>query len=239
MEESNKCYSYNGKGYYTAMYGQKGFPDFIGDKGFEEPPSIHKNRCSACNGTGLAGDNNLSKHPAPAKDSSKEWEEEFDDLIKETTLVQDENFATKDKADIKAFIKRVSQESKRQGAKECEESKNNAYRERDMLVCALSKLFPAYLARHDENDKDWEDDWRWIVYIEIPVREKVVSGDQHNHTPEKDWFKTENKQVSWHIHDSEREMFNHLEVKENNWDGHNTERKYQRLSALQALITDK
>lgn len=115
------------------------------------------------------------------------------------------------------------------------ESKNGAYRERDMLVCALSKLFPAYLARHDDSDKEWEDDWRWIVYIEIPVREKVVSGDQHNRVPESEWFKTTHQQVSWHIHDSEREMFNHLEVKENNWDGHNTERKYQRLQALSIL----
>lgn len=62
-KKTSKCYSCNGKGYYTAMYGQKGFPDFIGDKGFEEPPSIHKNPCSACNGTGKATNNNLSKHP--------------------------------------------------------------------------------------------------------------------------------------------------------------------------------
>ncbi len=99
----------------------------------------------------------------------------------------------------------TSQERER----EIVESKNNAYHERDMLVCALSKLFPAYLAQHDEADLEWENDWRWIVYVELPTG-----------------------QVSWHIHDSEREMFNHLEVKANNWDGHNTERKYQRLKAL-------
>lgn len=62
-KKTSKCYSCNGKGYYTAMYGTKAFPDFIGDKGFEEPPSIHKNPCSACNGTGKATNNNLSKHP--------------------------------------------------------------------------------------------------------------------------------------------------------------------------------
>ena len=95
---------------------------------------------------------------------------------------------------------------------EAEESKNGAYKERDMLVCALSKLFPAYLARHSEDDKDWEDDWRWIVYIDLPTG-----------------------QVSWHIHDSERELFNHLELKENKWDGHNTQRKYERLLTLSSL----
>ena len=116
------------------------------------------------------------------------------------------------------------------------ESKDGAYHERDMLVCALSKLFPSYLARHREEDTEWENDWRWIVYIEIPTKVKVVSGDQHNHILESKWFETKIEQISWHIHDSEREMFNHLEVKENNWDGHNTERKYQRLQALDTLL---
>lgn len=110
--------------------------------------------------------------------------------------------------DVKEFLTQAIKESYALG----EESKNGAYKERDMLVCALSKLFPAHLARHSEEDKEWEDDWRWIVYIELPTG-----------------------QVSWHIHDSEREMFNHLEVGENKWDGHNTERKYERLMALASL----
>lgn len=95
--------------------------------------------------------------------------------------------------------------------KEAEESKNNAYHERNILVCALTKLFPAYLALHSE-EEDWEDDWRWVVYIDLPTG-----------------------QVSWHIHDSEKLMFDHLEVKENNWDGHNTQRKYERLLAISSL----
>ena len=88
-------------------------------------------------------------------------------------------------------------------------SKDGAYHERDMLVAALSKCFPSYLARHSDEDKNWDNDWRWIVYIELPTG-----------------------QASWHIHDSERELFNHLQVQENKWDGHNTERKCQRLAAL-------
>lgn len=85
-------------------------------------------------------------------------------------------------------------EAERRGEEKNEKSKNDAYHERDMLVCTLTKLFPAYLARHSE-EEEWEYDWRWIVYIDIPTG-----------------------QVSWHIHDSERAMFDHLEVKENNWD---------------------
>lgn len=116
---------------------------------------------------------------------------------------------------VKSFISKVEKEAEerayQRAVEEVGKSKDDAYHERDMLVCALSKLFPSYLARHDEKE-EWEDDWRWIVYIEIPTG-----------------------QVSWHIHDSEIEMFDHLEVKENNWDGHNTERKYQRLSKLQAF----
>ena len=99
-----------------------------------------------------------------------------------------------------------------EGVEEIRKQKDAAYHERDMLVCALSKLFPAYLARHSDEDKDWEDDWRWIVYIDLPTG-----------------------QVSWHIHDSERAAFEHFEVKDNNWDGHNTERKYERLAALSKL----
>ena len=103
-------------------------------------------------------------------------------------------------------------ETDQQARDEEKESKDSAYRERNMLVCALTKLFPAYLARHDESDESWERDWMWIVYIDLPTG-----------------------QVSWHIHDSEFTKFSHLEIKENNWDGHNTERKYQRLLALSTL----
>lgn len=110
------------------------------------------------------------------------------------------------------YVQNMLTETDQQARDEEKESKDSAYRERNMLVCALTKLFPAYLARHDESDESWERDWMWIVYIDLPTG-----------------------QVSWHIHDSEFTKFSHLEIKENNWDGHNTERKYQRLLALSAL----
>lgn len=88
--------------------------------------------------------------------------------------------------------------------------KDGAYSERDRLVSALSKLFPASLERHQPEDDDWEDDWRWIVFIELPAG-----------------------QASWHIHDSELPLFGHLKRNQGRlWDGHSTNEKYRRLAAL-------
>ena len=90
------------------------------------------------------------------------------------------------------------------------EAKDGAYRERDQLVCALSKVFPSRLERHPDSDKAWDDDWRWIVFVDLPTG-----------------------QASWHIHDTELEWFSHLSVRSgNSWDGHTTEEKYRRLAAL-------
>lgn len=138
------------------------------------------------------------------------WERQINTPYSELSE-QEKESDRKEARNYLPLVKLIESQAYQRAVEEIGKSKDDAYHERDMLVCALSKLFPSYLARHDEKE-EWEDDWRWIVYIEIPTG-----------------------QVSWHIHDSEREMFNHLEVKENNWDGHNTERKYQRLSKLQAL----
>jgi len=95
---------------------------------------------------------------------------------------------------------------------ELEGVKNNAYWERNQLVAALSKLFPASLERHPDSDTAWENDWRWIVMINLPTG-----------------------QASWHIYDSELPNFNHLHREAENyhsWDGHTTEEKYKRLYAI-------
>lgn len=103
------------------------------------------------------------------------------------------------------------------------EAKDQAYQERDRLVAALSKIFPAWLGYHKE--KDWEDDWRNIVYIKIPVL-RIMKG-----VPGIPEF-VEWKQVSWHIHDSEMDQFRHLDPGLEEWDGHSTEEKYNRLASL-------
>lgn len=88
-------------------------------------------------------------------------------------------------------------------------SKKFAYSERNRLVAALSKCFPGRRMRHHDDDVDWEDDWRWVVCLDLPTG-----------------------QVSWHIHDEELHWFDHLPIKPNNWDCHSTAVKLDRLAEL-------
>lgn len=88
-------------------------------------------------------------------------------------------------------------------------SKDRAYRERNMLVAALSKLFDSHLCMHDENDATWERDWMTIVCIHGPCG-----------------------QMTWHLHDSDVPLFSHLLYEQNHWDGHSTDEKYTRLEGL-------
>jgi hypothetical protein len=83
-----------------------------------------------------------------------------------------------------------------------------AYHERNYLVAYLSTCYPSHLARHPEQEQ-WEEDWRWIVCIHTPAG-----------------------QMTWHIHDSEHGLFQHLEQGDNDWDGHTTEEKYVCLLGL-------
>ena len=98
---------------------------------------------------------------------------------------------------------------------ELRSAKDHAYWERNQLVAALSKIYPAWLARHPESDTTWDADWRWIVFIQLPE-----VGGEH-------W-----QQLTWHIHDTDLQYFSHLSVKQNTWDGHTSEEKYKRLSHL-------
>lgn len=87
---------------------------------------------------------------------------------------------------------------------------DSVYTERNRLVAWLSHLYPSYLTRHPDEDKSWEDDWRWIVCI-----------------------LTSEGQLTWHIHDSDKPMFEHLDVNESHqWDGHTTTEKYARISRI-------
>lgn len=93
---------------------------------------------------------------------------------------------------------------------ECAKGKDAAYAERDQLVRALSKMFPAWLERHPDSDTQWEDGWRWIVFIHLPTG-----------------------QATWHIPDRELHWFDHLERRDGcSWDGHSTQEKYERLAAI-------
>lgn len=90
--------------------------------------------------------------------------------------------------------------------------KDAAYKERDMvLALAIDALcahgLHCWMGRHEEADAAWENDWRNIVYVELP----------------------NGQQLSWHIHDSEVAWFPRLEREDTPWDGHTTEEKYERL----------
>ena len=94
-------------------------------------------------------------------------------------------------------------------ARRLREQKDGAYQERDQLVAALSAMFPASLERHPDGE-EWDDDWRWIVFIDLPTG-----------------------QATWHIHDSELPMFDHLpRLAGRTWDGNTTPEKYARLAAI-------
>lgn len=88
-------------------------------------------------------------------------------------------------------------------------SKDQGYRERNMIVSVLSKFYPAFLGRHEETDTTWHKEWFNIIYIMLPTG-----------------------QVSWHLHDSDLPLFAHLEYGNVIYDGHTTEEKYERLLAL-------
>lgn len=91
-----------------------------------------------------------------------------------------------------------------------------AYTERNRLVAALARLLPAtdsdsyaWLAEHDPDDAGWDPEWRTIVFIQGPTG-----------------------QLSWHLHDSDVALFNGLPRGNNQWDGHSTPEKYERVARL-------
>lgn len=103
--------------------------------------------------------------------------------------------------------------------KAMEAAKDGAYAERNKCVALIAQMalamgLTAGIGVHPEEDTSWESDWRNIVFIDLP------SG-----------------QVSWHIHDSETEMFMFLPVYPGKWDGHDTEEKYRRV--LEPGVTPK
>lgn len=88
-----------------------------------------------------------------------------------------------------------------------EAQKDAAYLERNQLVAALSKVFPAGIAR--TTIEGWDSEWHNCVFIDLPTG-----------------------QASWHYHDSQAHLFAHLSPYWGEWDGHTTEQKYERLAAM-------
>lgn len=123
----------------------------------------------------------------------------------------------KRKEEIKSYLSFSLDQMAEAAIGEEKRRRDNAYRERNCVVAALSKVFPSHLADHPKEDTTWEKDWRNIVYIGLPTG-----------------------QVSWHLHDDDRWLFRHLEKREgNHWDGHTTEEKYNRLNRLKNQLEKK
>lgn len=91
-----------------------------------------------------------------------------------------------------------------------QERKDGAYLERNRVVSALSKVFPSGVAR--TAIEGWSEDWHGCVYIDSPAG-----------------------QLSWHFHDSQAYLFDHLPPYRGKWDGHTTEEKYARLAQIGGL----
>ena len=108
-----------------------------------------------------------------------------------------------------ALAARIRADAERETERE-RASKNGAYDERNRLVAVLASLFPSSLERHPDEDATWENDWRWIVFVDLPTG-----------------------QATWHIHDSHLPLFDHVpRFVGRKWDGHNTEAKYKRIEAM-------
>lgn len=84
---------------------------------------------------------------------------------------------------------------------------DDVYLERNQCVVALAKLslrlgYKAGRALHPAEDSSWEEDWRNIVYIDLPEG-----------------------QVSWHFHDSEAPLLEGVPQYDGSWDGHSKDEK--------------
>jgi len=91
------------------------------------------------------------------------------------------------------------------------EEMNEAYRQRNYLVAALTTLYPSGTWR--TNIDGWDPEWHGCVYIDLPTG-----------------------QISYHYHDSQAFLFAHLPVYNKGWDGHDKEVVHQRLLALKRDI---
>lgn len=110
-----------------------------------------------------------------------------------------------------------------------EKQKDQAYRERDILLAFLCRivdkvvntdLLRVYRNKHPDNDITWEQDWKNIIVIEYLLPSYDIEHGTQDYIP---------VQMAWHVHDSEMVMFQDLPEKPNNYDGHTTKQKYNRI----------
>ena len=109
------------------------------------------------------------------------------------------------KADIDRLIAKCFEQH--ECIERLEAARDGAYTERNRLVALLASLFPSGTKK--TTIPGWDEAWHGCVYIDLP-----------------------NGQASWHYHDREAHLFAHLPPYQGEWDGHSTEEKYARITAL-------
>lgn len=88
--------------------------------------------------------------------------------------------------------------------------KDEGYRQRNVLVAALARVYPSGIRR--TNIEGWSEDWHGCVYIDLP------SG-----------------QISYHYHDSQAHLFAGLPPYTKEWDGHDKKTVEDRLLTITAF----
>jgi hypothetical protein len=86
-----------------------------------------------------------------------------------------------------------------------QELSDQAYNERNRLVALLASMFPSGVGR--TAIEGWDPEWHGCVYIDFP------------------WG-----QGSWHFHDRDAGLFEHLPPYKGEWDGHTTDEKYKAIA---------
>ena len=102
--------------------------------------------------------------------------------------------------------------------------KDAVYEERNRLVALFASMsiamgWRAGIGTHeDKPGEDWDPEWKTLLVIETPEG-----------------------QASWHFHDSQRHLVEHLPLFDAKWDGHDTPTKYERMNRLsrQLLLSNK
>lgn len=87
------------------------------------------------------------------------------------------------------------------------------------LACFLAEKVPGWkvgIGRHDPEDKSWDPDWTFIVFIEWT--------DPRREFP--------SFQASWHVKKDTVHLFAFLPSYDRAWDGHTTKQKYTNIEQM-------
>jgi hypothetical protein len=118
------------------------------------------------------------------------------------------HFICPDEDDAELEETRAARDAATAEAERLRAEKDGAYYERNRLVALLATLFPSGTKR--TSIEGWDPEWDGCVYVDLPTDPP--------------------SQVSWHFHDSQAHLFEHLPPYAGEWDGHTTDEKYERIA---------